>query len=87
MRFAPLLSAVLGAIAASALPQQQNLYELFTSPENAWHRDTILSFPGSPAFYNATLRWTPSANPQYFAAISPANEADVAKAVGYEQEC
>uniref|UniRef100_A0A0B7K4I8 FAD-binding PCMH-type domain-containing protein n=1 Tax=Bionectria ochroleuca TaxID=29856 RepID=A0A0B7K4I8_BIOOC len=81
MRFAPLLSAVLGAIAASALPQQQNLYELFTSPENAWHRDTILSFPGSPAFYNATLRWTPSANPQYFAAISPANEADVAKAV------
>ncbi|CAH0021155.1 unnamed protein product [Clonostachys rhizophaga] len=81
MRFAHFLSAVLGAIAASALPQQQNLYELFTSPENAWHRDTILSFPGSPAFYNATLRWTPSASPQYFAAISPANEADVAKAV------
>ncbi|CAH0054697.1 unnamed protein product, partial [Clonostachys solani] len=66
---------------ASALPQQQNLYELFTNPDNAWHRDTVLSFPGSPAFNNATLRWTPSANPTYFAAISPANEADVAKAV------
>ncbi|KAI1873002.1 uncharacterized protein JN550_003876 [Neoarthrinium moseri] len=42
---------------------------------------TIVSFPGSDSFTNATERWSVFHQPTYAASVSPATEADVAKAV------
>lgn len=63
-----------------------NLYHpdiraIFTSPGNKWSPGTVISFPGSEAFDNATSRWTITDAPSFSAAISPINEVDVANAV------
>ncbi|KAL4960818.1 FAD-binding oxidoreductase [Aspergillus stella-maris] len=46
-----------------------------------WSPDTILSFPGSTEFPNATYRWNNRNAPTYAAAISVGSEEDVIRAV------
>ncbi|RYP45207.1 hypothetical protein DL768_008400 [Monosporascus sp. mg162] len=60
---------------------------LLTSPVHAWADDTIISFSNSTEFFGATDRWTIFRPPTYFAAISPATEKDVKKAVKFATSC
>jgi hypothetical protein len=48
-----------------------------------WSLGTTLSFPMSEQFDNVTERWTIFDPPTYVAAVSPATEADVARAVSF----
>ncbi|POS73295.1 hypothetical protein DHEL01_v208314 [Diaporthe helianthi] len=48
---------------------------------NKWNPKTIISFPDTPEFINATDRWSGYADPTFIAGITPATEDDVAKAV------
>ncbi|KAI1448849.1 hypothetical protein F5Y02DRAFT_414852 [Annulohypoxylon stygium] len=59
----------------------QDLETILTDPSNNWASTTVVSFPGSQEFINATLRWEVYAPPSYSAAISPGTEADVVKSV------
>ena len=54
---------------------------LLSQRSNNWSQGTIISFPNSTTFDNSTTRWSTYDAPSYLAAISPANEADVAKTV------
>ncbi|KAI3327602.1 Glucooligosaccharide oxidase [Xylariaceae sp. AK1471] len=46
-----------------------------------WSSGTLIAFPDSEEFSNATERWTVTYQPSYTASITPATEADVAAAV------
>ncbi|RFU78524.1 fad binding domain [Trichoderma arundinaceum] len=72
-------SATLGALLSSGVAA--DLYSIFTNPKNTWDSHTTIDAPNTAAFVNATIRWNPFSEPTYAAAISPATEADVAKAV------
>lgn len=65
----------------------QDLETILTDPSNNWASTTVVSFPGSQEFINATLRWEVYAPPSYSAAISPGTEADVVKSVYMSQKC
>ncbi|KAL9032533.1 MAG: hypothetical protein Q9180_006446, partial [Flavoplaca navasiana] len=58
-----------------------NIRSLLSQRSNNWSQGTIISFPNSTTFDNSTTRWSTYDAPSYLAAISPANEADVAKTV------
>lgn len=64
----------------------QDLRAILTDASNEWDYATIVSFPESEEFINATLRWDAYAPPTYSAAISPGTEDDVAKAVCLEAD-
>ncbi|KAI1430764.1 Glucooligosaccharide oxidase [Xylaria sp. CBS 124048] len=46
-----------------------------------WSAQTVIAFPGTEQFTNATERWEVTFQPSYAASISPATEEDVAAAV------
>lgn len=73
----------LAAVYAAPLDLQQypDLRGVLTSRGNNWSPETVVSFAGSDEFQNATSRWTITGAPTFSAAISPANERDVAAAV------
>jgi len=58
-----------------------DLKSLLETESNNWSSTTSFSFPGEESFTDKTERWTTYAPPTYSAAISPATEEDVAKAV------
>lgn len=51
--------------------------------KNKWNGKTVVSFPGTPEFTNATDRWSSHSEPTFIAGITPATEEDVAKAVNW----
>ncbi|ORY71071.1 uncharacterized protein BCR38DRAFT_415855 [Pseudomassariella vexata] len=58
-----------------------DIQSIFSSSNTSWASGTTLSFPNSQQFELATERWSTTQAPSYVAAISPANEKDVALAV------
>ena len=65
-----------------AIPSQPvDVKSLLSQKSNNWAQGTVISFPNSATFENSTTRWSTFDEPTYHAAISPANEADVAKSV------
>jgi len=75
------LAGLCGLSVHAAPSQPVDLKNLLTQSSNGWAKGTTISFPNSPTFTNATERWTTFDAPTYFAAVSPANEADVVKSV------
>lgn len=75
------LSLLVGESGAAVLSRKADLKALLTDPARGWSKETILSFPDSDTFTNATTRWTIVSPPTYSAAISPGTEQDVVKAV------
>lgn len=72
----------LWAFSVDAAPNQPtDLKLLLIAKSNQWAQGTVLSFPSSSTFVNATERWSTFDPPTYSAAISPATEADVVKIV------
>ena len=58
-----------------------DLRALLTSSKMHFSNATMISFPGTDEFTNATDRWTVTDAPSFSAAISPATEDDVAATV------
>ncbi|ROW13666.1 hypothetical protein VPNG_04638 [Cytospora leucostoma] len=54
---------------------------IFTDSGNGWSADTKIRFPDDEEFAKVTTRWAAYKPPTYAAAISPATEEDVVKAV------
>ncbi|KAL8988161.1 MAG: hypothetical protein Q9177_002723 [Variospora cf. flavescens] len=65
----------------AATNKSTDIGSLLSQRSNNWSQGTIISFPNSTTFDNSTTRWSTYDAPRYLAAISPANEADVAKTV------
>ncbi|CAJ2512896.1 Uu.00g010150.m01.CDS01 [Anthostomella pinea] len=65
----------------SVVSSRTDLRPILTDPSNYWTANTVVSFPEDPDFVNATERWTIYDSPSYAAAVTPATEADVVKAV------
>lgn len=65
----------------ATLSQPVDLRNLLSQESNSWANGTIISFPSTYTFNNATIRWSTFDAPTYYAAISPANEADVVNSV------
>ena len=70
-----------GLLTQAAPNQPIDLKNLLSQNSNKWAPGTKISFPNSPTFNNATERWSIFDPPEYFAAVSPANEADVVASV------
>jgi hypothetical protein len=86
-----LAPALLWLATVGAVPLEQRDFPdlravLTAGRSSSWSPDTIISFPGTEEFENATARWTIAGAPTYAAAISPATEADVALAVRESHE-
>ena len=78
------IAALIGLcfLSVHAVPYQPvDLRNLLSQESNSWARGTIISFANSTNFKNATERWSTFDAPTYYAAVSPANEADVVKSV------
>ncbi|KAI0108565.1 Glucooligosaccharide oxidase [Nemania sp. FL0031] len=73
------VGACLYAALATALPA--DVYTAFTRSSNNWNAKTTIEFPNSSLFENVTKRWNNNDVPVFAVAVSPATEADVAKAV------
>ena len=58
-----------------------NLKSLLLNGDIQWASDTVISFPDTPDFEEATVRWNSYNAPTYAGAISPADEEDVVKVV------
>lgn len=58
-----------------------DLKALLTDSDIKWASDTVISFPDTPEFEDATVRWNSYNAPTYAGAISPADEEDVVKVV------
>ncbi|KAH7383958.1 hypothetical protein BKA66DRAFT_463175 [Pyrenochaeta sp. MPI-SDFR-AT-0127] len=71
------------AAAISRLANRADLGHMLAKRSDNWSSATTISFPGSAIFSNATERWTTFSAPTYSAAISPANENDLANIVKY----
>lgn len=54
---------------------------ILTDSINGWSADTRIRFPDDDDLANVTTRWAAYKPPTYSAAISPATEEDVVKAV------
>lgn len=54
---------------------------IFTDSGNGWSADTKIRFPDDEELAKVTMRWATYKPPTYTAAISPATEEDVVKAV------
>lgn len=75
------LTGLWGLSVHAAPYQTVDLRSVLSQQSNSWAAGTVISFPGSPAFNNATGRWSTFDAPTYLAAVSPANEVDLAKIV------
>ncbi|KAI1212144.1 FAD-binding domain-containing protein [Annulohypoxylon truncatum] len=64
---------------ASRIYPRVDIRPILTSQN--WSSKTIISYPGSSQFFNATERWTTFSAPTYSAAISPGTEDDLVKVV------
>lgn len=62
-------------------PRSTSLASQLAHAKISWSPQTQIHQPNTTDFFNATERWDVYAPPTYQAAISPATEADVAKAV------
>ncbi|KAK6210529.1 putative secondary metabolism biosynthetic enzyme [Pestalotiopsis sp. IQ-011] len=58
-----------------------NLSSILTSDDIHWSSNTVVAFPNSTAFFNATERSNNFGRPIFGASITPANEDDVVLAV------
>lgn len=58
-----------------------DLKSLLLESEIKWAPETVISFPDTPEFEEATVRWNSHNAPTYAGAISPADEEDVVKVV------
>ncbi len=79
-------SWLIHGVVAGAVPSQApglTLASLLGNSSDHWSSQTVVSFPGSSAFYNSTERWDIYAPPSYAAAVAPATEADVVEAVAH----
>jgi hypothetical protein len=56
---------------------------VLTGSDNNWSPDTKIRFPDDEEFAQVTARWATYKPPTYTAAISPATEEDVVKAVRF----
>ena len=61
-----------------------DLRSALNQKSNRWDEQTTIAFPKSATFDNATMRWSSYEAPSYFAAVSPANEADLVKTVRHK---
>ena len=68
----------------AAPSQPVDLKSLLSQRSNNWAKSTVVSFPDSSTFENATERWSTYDAPTYHAAVSPKTEEDVAKIVRHE---
>lgn len=75
------LTGLWGLSVHAAPYQTVDLRSLLSQKSNSWAEGTVISFPDSPTFNDATRRWSTFDAPTYLAAVSPANEVDVAKIV------
>ena len=58
-----------------------DLKSILTNPIRNWSKGTVISFPGSSEFSQATERWTIFRPPTYRAAIRPGTVAGIQKLV------
>lgn len=58
-----------------------NVRHLLSQASKSWAKGTVISFPDSSSFNDSTGRWSTFDAPNYVAAVSPANEAEVARLV------
>ncbi|OJJ83639.1 FAD-binding oxidoreductase [Aspergillus glaucus CBS 516.65] len=63
-----------------------DLKALLTDSDIKWASDTVISFPDTTEFEDATVRWNSYNAPTYAGAISPADEEDVVKVVKFAKE-
>jgi len=75
------LTGLWGLSVHAAPIQPVDLRKLLSQKSNSWANGTVISFPNSPTFNNATRRWSTFNALTYFAAVSPVNEADVVRSV------
>ncbi|KAI8947603.1 hypothetical protein F4801DRAFT_605244 [Xylaria longipes] len=68
---------VADGIAVALNSRTQSPPTLLLNDTHDWSPDTVISYPDSSAFWEATERWDIYAPPSYKIAISPATEADV----------
>ena len=61
-----------------------DLRSILTNPIRNWSKETVISFPGSSEFSQATERWTIFRPPTYRAAVRPGTVADIQKLVRIE---
>lgn len=59
---------------------------VLTDSSNCWFSGTKVFFPGDDGFADVTSRWAIHKPPTYAAAISPAIEEDVVKAVSLSKQ-
>lgn len=75
-----LLSQLIGSSKASTYQNATSDLRIILS-NASWSNETIISYPGSDEFLNATERRVATYLPTYAVAVTPANEEDVATAV------
>jgi len=75
------LTGLWGLSVHAAPIQPVDLRNLLSQKSNSWANGTVISFPNSPTFNNATRRWSTFDAPTHFAAVSQVNEADIVKSV------
>ena len=74
--------AGLWSLSVYAIPNRSfDIKSLLSQQSKSWAKGTVISFPDSSTFNNNTTRWSTFDAPTYLAAVSPANEADLAKIV------
>ncbi|KAF9878631.1 FAD-binding domain-containing protein [Colletotrichum karsti] len=82
MRLSVVLGVLLGIESAVAIVTPRDVSSnILLDRKNKWNKNTIISFPNTPEFTNATDRWSSYSEPTFIAGITPATEEDVAKAV------
>ncbi|KAK1634585.1 hypothetical protein BDP81DRAFT_472904 [Colletotrichum phormii] len=82
MRLSVLLGVLLGIKTAVATVTPRDLSRnILLDRKNKWNGKTVISFPDTPEFTNATDRWSSYSEPTFIAGITPATEEDVEKAV------
>ncbi|KAF4125700.1 FAD/FMN-containing dehydrogenase [Geosmithia morbida] len=76
-----LFSRPVAAVPTPLERSSTDIRSILTDPSRDWSAGTILSFPSSPAFANATERWSIFSPPTYEAAIRPGTESDIVQVI------
>ncbi|KAH7305300.1 hypothetical protein B0I35DRAFT_444309 [Stachybotrys elegans] len=78
----------LGSFLTHATAERCDLRTSLLDRSNAWNVNTTIYFPtDEPSFFEVTERWNPYNAPTFSAAITPATEDDVVKAVRLARRC
>lgn len=81
-------ACVLGLLGGTCFASKAyNIKQILLDKSNNWSSNTTIAFPGEELFFASTERWNTYKAPSYSAVISPADEAEVVKAVSVESYC